>query len=247
MRSLTIITAIILMIINAACAWAMPGVAFVVCENGAHVVTISGWHNEEYHGEVVGLELQREAVGGCAAVDFVPGGPFPFDPIPDPSIGLRMYETTVTTVPPLAGVTYRYTPFGVRPDGTLVPIIDYCDGDYRSYALATCGTTPFARGEVEVLGSGSGELSFGIELCAPDCWTEFVGMYLDIATLEELAGEPWTDLVGQIVDVFGERAYCAMPGGDYHSITRIERAPAGVCGAVPAETTNWGSLKAIYR
>ena len=173
-------------------ACAMDGRAHYVCEGDLHVVTISGWYYEEYIGPVDGIILKREAVGVCVASDFVPeNGPLPLETFPNPEGGFPVYEIAVTIVPPLSDVTYRYTPFGVRPDGSLVPMFNYCSTDMRSYALATCGDAPFARGKV-VVRSGS-VLNFGIQLCTSECWTEWVGVYLNVALLEELVGEPWTD------------------------------------------------------
>lgn len=119
MRNLIFATMIIQVVTSAANAWGLVGRAHVECVNGEHLVTISGWYYEEFHGEIAGLTLQREAIGICQAADFLPDGLLPFDPQPSPDF-FPSYEATVTIVPPLADVAYRYTPLGVRPDGTLV-------------------------------------------------------------------------------------------------------------------------------
>lgn len=245
MRKIIIPTAI-LIFVGVSSAWCMDGRAHVECVNGEHVVTISGWYNEEFNGEISGLVLKVEAVGLCEDAEFVPEGLLPFNPQPNPDF-FPLYETTVALVPPTAGVTYRYTPFGVRPDGALVSLFNYCGTDNRSYALAGCDIAPIVRGEVIIEDLGGGFLEIFVVPCESDCWTEGFRAFLDVETFESLAGEPWIDLHGQTVDVFGDRTYCAMAGGASHVITQIERAPGGACGPIPIQSTSWGSLKANYR
>ena len=248
MRTIIIFLTFFSVLGAADCLGFINGSSHVTCENGDHVITVSGYSSEEQSEEFVGIVLRREAIGICQNIDFVPEIPLPFDPQPDSGSMSLKFEASLTIQPPLADVVYRYSPFGVRPDGSMEPFLHLCDSDFRSYALASCGGAPFARGRVElVFPCDRGDLCFRIELCEDDCWTESVDAYLDIATLELLAGEPPMDLLGQVVDVFGGRTYCTMPGGDYHSITRIERAPAGGCGPVPVERWNWGGVKAIFR
>ena len=66
MRKVLIPTAI-LVFTGISSAWCMDGRAHVECVSGEHVVTISGWYNEEFNGEISGLVLKVEAVGLCEA------------------------------------------------------------------------------------------------------------------------------------------------------------------------------------
>lgn len=102
--------------------WALDGHARVECLNGNHRVTITGTYHEEIDGEFVGIVLQREAIGVCVEDGFVPEEPLPFLPQFNPDYDYPTYEAVVTIDPPLDGVAYRYKPFGVRPDGSLVSV-----------------------------------------------------------------------------------------------------------------------------
>jgi len=226
---------------------ATSGRAQVTCENGEHVVSISGSVFPESDDDFMGLVLERETVGICTTSEFVPAIPLPFDPQPNPEYGYPTYMATVTLTPPLQGVTYRYTPYGVREDGSRVRFFSACASDHRSYALTSCSSAPFLRGELEMIDFNGGDLLFGIDPCEPDCWTESIYIYMDVTALESIVGDGWNDLLGQVVDVFGDRSFCSMIGGPSHDISSIVPAPAGACGAVPVERMSWGGLKASYR
>lgn len=248
MKPRAIILLCTLALVAAPCAWALDGAATVECLDGRHLVTVYGTFIAAADEEVAGLVFKREAIGVCGAVDYIPEVPLPFAPQPDPAFDYPRYEATLAVTPPLAGVAYRYTPFGVRADGTLVTITHYCGADLRSYALAACEGAPFARGLVEFAGQTlGGTVLLRITPCAEDCWTEPVGAYLDTDILEALTGAAWTAFFGQVVDVFGGRTYCTMAGGDYHDITGIALAPAGGCGPVPVQNISWDGLKAFFK
>jgi hypothetical protein len=220
------------------------------CQGTIHSVHVSGYYIEEIGGEIVdgdisGIVFKCEAIGICEPSFFSP--PLPFDPQPNPQGGFPEYYAEYSIEPPLSGVAYRYTPYGVRPDGTLVSTMHHCDADSRSYALVGCEDTPIARGVFVIDGNSGGDLLFGIQNCGEDCWTEYIGTYLGPSAVQELSGQPWESLLGRVVDIFGTRTYCAMPGGDYHVITRIELSEGGACGPVPTQIETWSGLKAQYR
>jgi hypothetical protein len=248
MKTYVVLLSCIGAMVSASSCWALNGYARAECLDGKHVVTISGVYREDIDGEIVGIVLRREAIGVCVADVFVPEEPLPFLPLPNPGHDYSTYEAVVTIDPPLDGVACRYLPFGVRSDGSLVQTENFCDADSRTGALAACDGIPFARGSVEI---GEwlppGEPMFHVVSCESDCWTESFRPDWDIDTLEGLTGEPWVSSIGRVVDVFGERTYCGLPGDDRHNITGIEFAPGGLCGPVPVDNTSWGALKAMYK
>jgi hypothetical protein len=227
--------------------YAMNGSAHVECVNGDHVVTVGGWYFEEFDPVITGLVFRRETIGLCEPDVMLPETPLPFETEFDP-YGYGNYSASMTVTPTESDVTYRYVPFGVRTDGTLEPMFANCDADYRSYALAGCADAPIQRGRVEITPNCMmGDLCINIVPCSADCWSEYFFDFMSFEMFEELAGEPVGGLMGQVVDLYGTRTYCTMPGGNYYDITRIERAPDGACGPVPVEPSSWGSFKSRYR
>lgn len=228
-------------------ALAMNGSAHVECVGGDHVLTVGGYYFEGDDPEITGLVFRREAVGVCEPDVVFPETPLPFEPDLDPS-GFGYYSATLTVTPPRSDVTYRYVPFGVRTDGTLETMFANCDADNRSYALAGCADAPIQRGQAEFsFNCEGGDYCVEIVPCAADCWSEYVWDRIPIESLPDLWAGPGEFQWGMVVDLYGERTYCTMPGGPYHTITRIERAPDGACGPVPVEPSSWGSFKARYR
>jgi hypothetical protein len=223
-------------------ASALGGRAHAVCENGQHVVSVSGDYRPDYDGPFEGIVFKREAIGVCTAEEFVPPDPLPFAPQTNGA-----FAAAVTLDAPSPDVTYRYTPYGVRPDGTFEKMVWICDTDFRTYALVSCGGTPLVRGRLEILASCTSNSGFCVTIspCTEDCWTEPL-VEMDLFSFADAVG-PFGEFVDQVVDVFGDRTACAMPNGDPYSITRIEHAPTGTCGPVPVQERNWGSLKATYR
>ncbi len=229
-------------------AAALQGLADGHCDGNNHVITVGGYYFPDFDGEFTGLVLVREAIGVCRPPVTLPEMPLPFEPVAMPG-GHFEYMATVVLPAPGDAATYRYTPYAVRAEGGVEPLLANCDADMRSYALVACDDVPLARGTIayDPNSFGSGTLLYLIESCMDDCWTEDMWVYLDGSILADLAGEPAQGLLGAVVDVYGTRTYCTMPGGDYHTITRIERTVGGGCGAVPAEPWSWGGLKAVYR
>jgi hypothetical protein len=219
--------------------------ANVECRDGAHVVTVAGSYYEPIVGEYDHLVLRRQAVGLCEPDVFLEDTPLPFEPVDEG--GYSSFSATVTVVPPRDDVVYRYQAFAERPDGSRQYISSHCDADSRGYALTECGTAPFQRGRVEFDWDEWNSFTFRVVACEADCWTEPFYTMLSLADLTALAGEPAFDLVGQVVDVYGRRTYCGMPGDPSHTITRIERTVDGACGPVPVEAVGWGSVKALFR
>ncbi len=216
--------------------------AHVTCVDGAHVVTVAGSYYEPIAGEYDHIVLRREAIGTCEPDVYLEDTPLPFVPVDEG--GYSSFSSTVTLAPPRDNVVYRYVPFAVRPDGSRQYISHNCDLDPRGYALTECGTAPFLRGRLEI---NWATWYFRIVACEADCWTEtFVGE-ISAANMTALAGESAFGLIGQIVDVYGRRTYCGMPGDPGHIITHIERTVDGACGSVPVEAVGWGHVKAMYR
>lgn len=248
MRKPMAIMIVLLVLGGANSAAALQGTAGGHCDGNNHVITVGGYYMPGFDGEFTGLVLVREAIGVCRPPVTLPDVPLPFEPVATPG---EWPEYTATAVLPAPGdaATYRYTPYAVRAEGGLEPLLAYCDADMRSYALVACDDVPLARGTIAFDPSsfGTGTLLYLVESCVDDCWTEDVWVYLDGTMLADLAGEPAQGLLGAVVDVYGTRTYCTMPGGDYHTITRIDRTAGGGCGAVPAEPQSWGGLKAVFR
>lgn len=223
----------------------LAGAAGVSCLDGTHVVTVAGSYYEPIVGEYDHLVLRREAVGICEPDAYLDDTPLPFEPVDQG--GYSVFSATITVMPPRADVVYRYVPFAVRPDGSRQIISAYCDADFRGYALTDCGTAPFLRGHVQgILVIGS-PYYFRIVPCEDDCWTEYLYWEFSESELTALAGESAFGLVGRVVDVYGRRTYCGMPGDPGHIITRLERTVDGACGPVPVEAVGWGHVKAMYR
>ncbi|MFO7610458.1 MAG: hypothetical protein R6X35_14930 [Candidatus Krumholzibacteriia bacterium] len=229
-------------------AAALHGSATGHCDGANHVVTVSGWYDEAQDGGLIGLVFVREAIGFCAAPVTVPGEPLPLVQVagdgPYPT-----YTTTATLPAPAEAAVYRYTPYAVRADGGLEPLVSNLAADNRTYALVACGEAPILRGTVipdwdNLDWCGT---CFAIDPCPGDCWSETVMVYLDGPTLESLAGEPAAGLLGAVVDVYGARTYCTMPVCVSHTLSGVVRAEDGACGPVPAEDSSWGGLKATYR
>jgi hypothetical protein len=222
----------------------MSGRAYVVCENGQHAVSVTGWYSDGYDVLYEAVVFKREAIGVCEPSEFLPVDPLPLTLQPY-SGSTFTFETSATFDVPSPGVAYRYTPYGVLPDGSFESMYYVCDNDPRNYAIANCNNAPIARGRLEFTFECSGGFCIRILPCGEDCWTEPVMVHFTVpGALVEFS---LAELLGQVVDVYGVRSGCAMPGGDWYAITRMELAPSGLCGPVPVQEMNWGGLKATYR
>jgi hypothetical protein len=227
-------------------ALSMTARAFVVCENGQHVVSVEGWYSA-YNGYDVpydGIVLKREAIGVCKPTEFIPADPLPI--ILQPYSGTTFtVEASATFDVPTPGVAYRYTPYGVLPDGSFESMYYNCDADGRNYAIANCDNAPIARGILEFTWDCFSGFCLWVIPCSEGCWTDPV--LFDLTFFDGETEAPLPELLGQVVDLFGDRTNCNMTGGTPYTISRIDRAPRGRCGPVPVRGTNWGSLKATYR
>ncbi|MBK7771130.1 MAG: hypothetical protein IPI48_11605 [bacterium] len=223
----------------------LAAAAEVECLDGAHVVTVAGSYFAPVAGEYDHLVLRREAIGICEPAVYLEDTPLPFEPVDEG--GYSRFSSTVAVIPPRDDVVYRYVPFAVRPDGSRQHLTHNCDADIRSYALTNCGTAPFLRGRVDFTIVGGPQFFFWIVPCEADCWTEFMSGQLGESELTALAGESAFGLIGQVVDVYGRRTYCGMPGDPGFIITGVERTVDGACGPVPVEAVGWGHVKAMYR
>ncbi|MCP4292426.1 MAG: hypothetical protein GY780_11410 [bacterium] len=211
-----------------------------------HTVTLSGSYFEEFDGEISGLVFKCEAIGICESSFFSPDEPLPFEPHWESGEPLPVYEATAEITPPHEGVIYRYQPYAIRPDGSRFSIHPSCS-DSRGYALTSDEGVPFLRGTLELSGSNGDDYFFHIEPCPDDCWTEEFFDQLDQNILQDLSGESWTNLLGQVVNLYGERTYCTMPGGNYYNLSQIDLMDGGNCGPVPLDNVSWSNLKAYYR
>lgn len=227
-------------------ASALQGVAGGHCAGTDHVVTVTGWYIEAFDGEFTGLVFVREAIGFCTSAVAVPEEPLPFVP-QDTGDVYPVYTATAVLPAPAEAAVYRYTPYGVRPGGGLELIHAQCDADDRSYALIACDEVPLARGTFMLGPNFPTVTDFQVLNCPDDCWTEGIGAFLDETIVAQVSGMSVGDLLLQTVDVYGTRTWCTMPGGDHHTVTRIVPTEGGGCGAVPAEESSWGGLKATYR
>lgn len=246
MRVLILFALVFMTMTNSAKASQLGGAARMTCEDGSHIVTVSGTYFNGVEGEYTGIVLERQAVGVCVPDELLMDDAVPFNPEPDTGSGAGFSCTFELTAPGL-DIVYRYVPYGIKSDGGLQVIWHYCGADMRGYALTSCVDAPFDRGTVEFMGFNGDTLMFRIVSCDADCWSQGVIGELTMEELESYCGEPAMNLVGEVLDVFGGRTYCAMLGGPYEDISRIERAPSGVCGPVPVQQVNWGGVKALYR
>ena len=246
MRILILILLANVVFMSPARASQLAGAAGMTCEGSSHVVTVSGTYYWGIEGEYTKIVLKRQSVGVCEPDELLMAEALPFET--EPAVGYAAdYSLTFEVSPPRLDVVYRYVPYGVKSDGSLHLILHNCDADSRGYALTNCGDVPFDRGTFVFSGVSGGTLIFGIFSCEDDCWNEGVFGEYPLEEMEVYCGEPPMDLIGEVVDVYGGRAYCAMIGGPYEYITRIERAPSGVCGPVPVRETSWGSFKSMFR
>lgn len=220
------------------------GRAHVVCQGGAHVVTVAGNDYAGIANQIDHLVLRRETVGACEPAVVLEDSPLPFVPVDN--WGDISFSATVTLVPPRLDVAYRYVPLAVRIDGTQQYLDGSCDADSRSYALTDCPNTPFLRGQL-VFDYYTWPFRVRIAACASDCWTESYYASLSLEEAAQLAGLPVSALLNQYVDVFGHRTYCGMLGDSAYVLTRIALTPGGACGAVPVQRFSWGAVKAMYR
>jgi len=233
-------------------AQALDASAHGECVGGTHEVTVSGHYVEElggeiYDGEISGLVFECQAIGVCEPSFFFPETPLPFEPYPDPNGGFPRYSAEFSIVPPISGVTYRYKPYGVRPDGTLVPTSHHCGSDHRSYALVGCGDIPIARGVIFDYASYGLPPGLDFRICDTNCWSENIWLEWEESMIEELSGLPLEVVLDEVIDIYGTRTYCGMLGAPYYDISRIEITTGGDCGSVPVKRENWDSLKAMYR
>jgi hypothetical protein len=219
--------------------------AFVVCENGKHAVSVEGWYSDDGRDALYdGVVLKREAIGVCEPAEFIPSDPMPLTLLPYSGSTFTV-EASATFDAPKAGVAYRYTPYGVLPDGSFESIYYGCDADGRNFAIANCDAAPIARGRLEFTTNCFSGICVQIVPCAEDCWVGPV--QVDLTSFDGTTDVLLSELLGDVVDLFGDRTNCNMAGGYPYSISRIDRAPLGVCGPVPVREMNWGSLKATYR
>ncbi len=175
---------IILVLLGASSAWALDGTAHAECVGGSHVVTVGGYASGVE--DITGLVFKCQAIGDCEPSFFFPETPLPFDPQPDGS-GDSYYEAEVTITPPLAGVAYRYSPYGVRSDGSLVHATHHCSADGRTYALASCEEAPIHRATLEFYYADGDVIHFLLAPCDQNCWTEGVMTTLTSTTVEHIS------------------------------------------------------------
>lgn len=224
----------------------LSGAAYVVCDGASHSVTVSGMYYMGVDGEYTSIVLERRAVGVCAPPELLMDYAQPF--VPEPSAGFYAdYLCTFVIPAPALQIVYRYAPYGVKADNSLQAIFTFCDTDFRGHAQVDCVDAPFTRGTVALGYDWTLGMSIQIVACTQDCWCTDLGFEISGEVFEQYAGEPALGLVGQVVDVYGGRTYCGMIGDPRYYIRKIERAPLGICGPVPARVTNWGSVKALYR
>jgi hypothetical protein len=217
--------------------------AYATCDGGQHLVSVSGGYDDTGSDTLYeAVVFKREAIGLCQPPEFLPAEPIP--------LVLEQFDGTYYTFEasarfdiPSPGVAYRYTPYGLLSDGSMEPMFYLCDTDGRNYAIANCDYAPIARGRLELASLCFLGECVEVISCSQNCWTEHI-----VANLISLPdAKPYPLPFGEVVDVYGDRTSCAMPGGEYYSLTRIELAPRGECGPVPVQATNWGRMKATFR
>lgn len=246
MRTLFACMAVLAAAVVSASASQLSGTAHVACDGASHTVTVAGTYYSGVDGEYTSIVLERQAVGICVPSELLVDYAQPFEPQPSDDYAAN-YTCTFDIPAPALQIVYRYVPYGVKADNSLVAIWSYCDTDWRGYAQLDCVDAPFSRGVVWPGYDWTGGMSFRIVGCEKDCWATDLHFDIPGADFTQYAGEPASDLLGQVVDVYGCRTHCGMIGAPTYYITKIERAPLGACGPVPAQEVNWGSVKALYR
>lgn len=229
------------------CASALVGSANVSCENGQHEVIAGGpYGRDDLDDTYQGIVFKREAIGICEPEEYVPDTPLEIVlyQLPDEP-GFNYFRSSVTLEPPSAGVAYRYTAYAVLQDGSLQEIQTGCASDSRSYAIANCDGAPIARGRVFLIGNICLEPQCVWFLgCLESCWSESI--IVDVNAVPDLDGVPVTELEGQVVDVFGDRTWCSLLGGQKYTVSQIQLAPFGACGPVPVRSMSWGAIKSQF-
>jgi hypothetical protein len=233
----------LLLLTMATVSEAVTARAYVSCENGQHLVSVSGWYLDSgYDTLYEAVVFKREAIGVCRPPELIPSEPIPI--VLELLYGNNYtFEASVTFSVPESDVAYRYTPYGVLPDGSLESMYYNCDYDSRNYAIANCSDAPIARGRLEFTWECLSGWCAQVIPCGDDCWTEEI--FVNLTGLPD--ARPYPVPFGEVVDVYGDRSNCSMPGGDPYSLTRLERAPQGACGPVAVQETNWGRVKARFR
>lgn len=247
MKALIVCTAALVLITTGE-ALALQGSSHLECVNGDHVLTLSGWLYEDSDWEITGLYFRRMTIGDCEPDVILPDSALPFEPQGDGVDEYATYSAILTVTPPRTDVTYRYVPFAVRADGSEERILANCDGDFRSYSLSVCDGAPFHRGRAEFsFYCDGGDYCVEIVPCEAECWSEYFWDKIPIERMPDLWAGPEEFQWGMVVDLYGDRTHCGMPGQADYDIVRIESAPDGACGPVPVEPSSWGSFKARYR
>lgn len=216
------------------------------CEGSQHVITVTGMTSVDDFGGLVGVRLDRRAVGICEPAEVVTADPLPLAIVSTTPYWIQ-FSASVTVASPHDGVKYEYSPHFVHAEGLDVQVQSGCAGNGFVSALIGCDDVPFLRGELVLVDFYDGEWTLRIDACESDCWTEQIHAPIYESDLERYLGTDWRTYVGRIVDVFGDRLSCAMIDQDPHVISRIALAPAGSCGPVPTQRVDWGSVKSLFR
>ncbi len=223
----------------------LSGSAHGSVSDDRHAISISGW----YDGDQADYEfvyLRRTAIGVCIPEENLYQHSITFELKPWSGPGLEFSGTVEIEVPD-PRVLYVYQPYAVAPDGTERIILGWCATSSVSCALVSTNEAPFLRGRLEL-----DFLRYPIEIrvspCEEDCWSQYLRLsYPSLEFFEEVAGESGFSLIGEIVDVYGVLNMCPMADGDSHIVTKIELAPANVCGPVSVSIRTWGTVKSLYR
>ncbi len=222
---------------------AEAGVALGAACAGGTTVHVQLYVFTDYGEEdLVGVVVQRGWIGICGLERLVTAEPFPFPPL------LTGAGYAFDDHVPQAGRYFAYRAYVVNAAGELHGAAGL--GDPLPYDYAACGEAVATRGHLVGIDGSPPAVYVEFLQCQEDCWFTDFGwhpVYLDVSELDPATYEPY---VGQpvAVDVYGDIYVDGMPGASgIYDITRIEPAPDGVCGPVPARTTSWGALKHSYR
>lgn len=228
---------------------AAPAVAMVdvsaSCAGGA--VTVHVGVCNDYPAELTGFVVTRQAIGTCDPVEILTAVPVALPPPGDPYIATDWVGHDFEFAAPHTDVHYRYGVLFTDATGAAHSYgnRDFPLGDCQpraSFTLA-CTEAVIMRGLVVPVAWSGEVVTILLIPCTEGCWGSQ-------RTFNVPADHPLAALSpAGFVDIYGtlSQENCFPYNWTPYLDTRIQPVPGGACGPLPAESTSFGSLKALYR
>ena len=198
------------------------------CAGNDAVLTVDMNVWGEISEPVVGWVIVRQVVGKCVP-DVQLGGVRPFVP------GENQY--VVVDTPPESGYSCLYRAWALDEDFNKYFIYWPQRTDWAYY---DCQGTPAGRGQIVESVVPTIPPMATLDVCDDECWVELNPWQPHLPDNVDLG------FVGLCTEVYGE----LMKGMDGPYINNPEATwftESALCGPVPNERQNWGSVKAIFR